>query len=189
MGTSYCPSLVLTLVRKHADPFEFVVETNRLMRDGGLFLVSAGKDGKPNAMTIGWGLLGTMWRQPFFIVAVRLSRYTHKLIEETGKFTVCLPAKGMEKALDVCGNKSGRDIDKFKELRLTAEQGYMVDAPYIAECPVHYECRVAYKTELKPGQLERALEKDVYPGGNYHVLYFGHFKGAYAETGAVEMLP
>lgn len=181
--------LVLSLVRERVEPFQFIVETNRLMRDGGLFLVVTGKDGKPNAMTIGWGLVGTVWRQPFFMVAVRLSRHTHKLIEEAGKFTVCLPAKGMEKALDICGNKSGRDIDKFKELDLTASQGFEVDAPFIAECPVHYECEVSYKTELKPGQLDEALEKDVYPTGNYHILYFGHVKGVYAEPGASQMLP
>ncbi|TEU08359.1 flavin reductase family protein [Candidatus Bathyarchaeota archaeon] len=168
--------------------FEFVNETHRLMRDEGILLVAADKDGKPNAMTIGWGLVGTIWRKPFFTVAVRLSRYTHKLMEESGTFTVCLPAKGMEEILDVCGTKSGRDMDKFKELGLTAKKGLQVDAPYIAECPVHYECRVAYKVELKPGQLIEELEEDAYPKGNYHVLYFGQILGVYARNDAAEKL-
>jgi len=168
--------------------FEFVNETHRLMRDDGILLVAADMDGKPNAMTIGWGLVGTIWRKPFFTVAVRLSRYTHKLMEESGTFTVCLPAKGMEEILDVCGTKSGRDMDKFKELGLTAKKGLQVDAPYIAECPVHYECRVAYKVELKPGQLIEELEEDAYPKGNYHVLYFGQILGVYARNDAAEKL-
>jgi len=168
--------------------FEFVNETHRLMRDEGILLVAADKDGKPNAMTIGWGLVGTIWRKPFFTVAVRLSRYTHKLMEESDTFTVCLPAKGMEEILDVCGTKSGRDMDKFKELGLTAKKGLQVDAPYIAECPVHYECRVAYKVELKPGQLIEELEEDAYPKGNYHVLYFGQILGVYARNDAAEKL-
>ena len=175
--------------RDQVADFDFVDETHRLMRNGGLFLVASGKDGKPNTMTIGWGLVGTMWRKPFFTVAVRLSRYTYKLMEESDTFTVCLPAKGMEEALDVCGTKSGRDMDKFKELNLTARKGSKVDSPYIAECPVHYECRVAYKTELKPGQLIDELEKDAYPGGDYHVLYFGQILGVYAEKDAAEKLP
>ena len=175
--------------REKAGAFEFIEETNRLMRGGGLFLVSAGEDGKPNAMTIGWGLVGTMWREPFFNVAVRLSRHTHKLIEESREFTVCLPAKGMGEALEVCGTKSGRDMDKFKELGLTARKGSTVGAPYIAECPVHYECKVAYETELKPGELDGELEKNAYPSGNYHVLYFGHILGVYAEDGVAEKLP
>ena len=177
------------MVREKVETFEFLEETNRLMRGGGLLLVSAGKDEKPNAMTIGWGLVGTMWRQPFFTVAVRLSRYTHRLLEESGEFTVCLPAKGMSEVLDVCGTKSGRDVDKFRTLELTAAKGFAVKAPYISECSVHYECKIAYKTELKPGQLEKKLEEDAYPGGNYHVLYFGHILGVYAEKSAVEKLP
>jgi len=168
--------------------YEFVNETHRLMRDDGILLVAAGKDGRPNAMTIGWGLVGTIWRKPFFTVAVRLSRYTHKLMEESDTFTVCLPAKGMEEILDVCGTKSGRDMDKFKELGLTARKGFQVDAPYIAECPVHYECRVAYKVELKPGQLIEELENDAYPEGDYHVLYFGQILGVYVSNDAAEKL-
>lgn len=176
------------MTREKVSSFEFVDETNRLMRDGGLFLVSAGRDGRPNAMTIGWGLVGTMWRQPFFVVAVRLSRYTHELLAEADEFTVCLPAKGMEEVLDFCGTKSGRDVDKFNELGLSAKKGTMVGAPYIDECPVHYECKTAFKTEVKPGQLDRELEKDVYPARNYHVLYFGQILGVYAKNGASEML-
>ena len=180
---------MIRMTREKIDTFDFIEETNRLMRGDGLLLVTAGKDGRPNAMTIGWGLVGTMWRQPFFTVAVRLSRYTHKLIEESGEFTVCLPAKGMGGALDYCGTKSGRDVDKFKELKLTTAMGHEVAAPFIVECPVHYECTVAYKTELKPGQLSRPLEEDCYPSSNYHVLYFGHIKGVYAERDAEERLP
>jgi flavin reductase (DIM6/NTAB) family NADH-FMN oxidoreductase RutF len=168
--------------------FEFVDDTNRLMRDEGILLVAAGKDGKPNAMTIGWGLVGTIWRKPFFTVAVRLSRYTHKLMEESDTFTVCLPAKGMEEILDICGTKSGRDMDKFKELGLTAEKGFQVDAPYITECPVHYECRVAYRVELKPRQLIEELEEDVYHEGDYHVLYFGQILGVFASNDVAEKL-
>ncbi len=174
--------------RDRVNNFEFIDETHRQMRDGGLFLVAARKNGKPNAMTIGWGLIGTMWRKPFFTVAVRLSRHTQKLMEESDEFTVCLPAKGMEEALEICGTMSGRDIDKFNELNLTASKGFQVDAPYIAECPVHYECRVAYKTELRPGQLIEELERDAYPGGNYHVLYFGQILGVYAEKDVAEKL-
>jgi len=48
---------------------------------------------------------------------------------------------------------------------------------------------VAYKTELKPGQLAEALEKDCYPNRNYHALYFGQIKGVYAEKDAKERMP
>ena len=175
--------------REKVEDFEFVDETNDLMRGDGLFLVAVGKDGKPNTMTIGWGLVGTMWRRPFFVVAVRLSRHTYKLMEETDTFTVCLPAKEMSEELEICGTKSGRDMDKFKELNLTAKKGKQVEAPYIAECPVHYECRVAYKTQMGPDELPKEIEDDVYPQRNYHVLYFGEILGVYAAEDAKSKLP
>lgn len=174
--------------RKKVDEFKYIVEANRLMRDGGLFLVSEGKDGKPNAMTIGWGFLGTMWRRPVFVVAVRLSRHTHKLLEESDSFTVCLPGKEMEEWLDVCGTKSGRDMDKFKELNMTAVKGVNVEAPYIGECPVHVECEIIYKNEMKPGQLKKGVEEEVYPTKDMHVLYYGEVKGVFAVGDADERL-
>jgi flavin reductase (DIM6/NTAB) family NADH-FMN oxidoreductase RutF len=139
------------------------------MRDGGLFLVSKGIDGKANAMTIGWGLVGTIWREPIFMVAVRLSRFTYKLLEESKSFTICLPSKKMAHSLEVCGIKSGRDMDKFQELKLTPVESHTIEAPFIEECPVHYECKIVYKNELRPGKLHNVLEKDVYPNGDYHV--------------------
>jgi len=174
--------------REKVENFSFIAETDRLLRDEGLLLVSEGDDGKPNAMTIGWGLVGTMWSEPFFVVAVRLSRHTHKLIEEAGKFTVCLPSEGMTEALNVCGTKSGRDMDKLKELGLTAKKGTAVEAPYIAECPVYYECEVAFKTQVEKGELKEELENRVYASGDYHTLYYGHIKGVYAVEGAEEKL-
>ena len=175
--------------REKVENFSFIAETDRLLREGGLLLVSEGDDGRPNAMTIGWGLVGTMWSESFFVVAVRLSRHTYKLIEEAGKFTVCLPSKGMTEALNVCGTKSGRDMEKLKELGLTAKKGHAVDAPYIAECPVHYECEVAFKTQVEQGELKEELESRVYASGDYHTLYYGHIKGVYALKDAKEKLP
>ena len=173
-------------MRKSVDPFQYVAEANKLMRKDGIFLVSKGS--KPNTMTIGWGFLGTMWSRPVFVVAVRHSRHTFKLLEESDSFTVCLPAKGMEEALEVCGTRSGRDMDKFKDFGFTAKKGEKVDAPYIQECPVHYECKIIYKNDLAPGVLPKEVESDVYATGNMHMLYFGQILGAYAEEDAEDKL-
>lgn len=174
--------------RKKVNEFKYVVEANQLMRRDGLFLVAEGKDGKPNAMTIGWGLLGTIWSRPVFVVAVRLSRHTHRLLEGSNSFTVCLPGKGMEEWLEFCGTRSGRDVDKFKELGMTAAKGVNVKAPYIEECPVHFECEIVYRNEMKPGQLKKEVEDSVYPAKDMHVLYFGEVKGVYAVEDAAEKL-
>ncbi|MCW3988714.1 MAG: flavin reductase family protein [Candidatus Bathyarchaeota archaeon] len=177
------------MAREKVGDFQFGDETHGLMRGGGLYLVAKGKDGPANAMTIGWGLVGTMWRRPFFIVAVRFSRHTYKLLEESDSFTVCLPSKGMAEALDFCGTKSGRDYDKFKELGFTAKKGLQVEAPYIEECPVHYECKIAFKSEVTQGALPREIEDDAYPNKDYHVLYYGHILGVYATKDVKDKLP
>ena len=171
-------------MRIQVDEFKYVKDVNRLMRGNGLLLVTKGKNNIPNAMTIGWGFLGTMWRRPIFIVAVRLSRYTHSILEESDSFTVCLPGKGMEGWLDFCGTKSGRDVDKFRELGMTAAEGIAVEAPYIEECPVHFECQILYKDEMRPGRLMKTVEDEVYPSKDMHVIYYGELKGVYEAEGA-----
>lgn len=173
-------------MRKSVDPFQYVAEANKLMRKDGIFLVAKGK--KPNTMTIGWGFLGTMWSRPVFVVAVRHSRHTFKLLEESDSFTVCLPAKDMEEALEICGTKSGRDMDKFKDFGFTAVKGATVDSPYIKECPVHYECKIIYKDDIAPGILLKEVESDVYPSKNMHMLYYGQILGAYAKEDTEDKL-
>jgi flavin reductase (DIM6/NTAB) family NADH-FMN oxidoreductase RutF len=166
-------------MRDQVNEFKYLAEASRLLRSNGLFLVTQGKKGKPNAMTIGWAFLGTMWRRPVFVVAVRLSRHTHSIIEDSDSFTVCLPGKDMEEWLDFCGTKSGRDVDKFKELGMTAAKGIAVKSPYIEECPVHFECQILYKDEMKPGRLIKAVEEEVYPTKDLHTIYYGEVKGVY----------
>ena len=67
----------------------YLHETLSLLAKPGLLLVAAGADGAPNAMTIGWGTIGVIWRKPIFTVLVRHSRYTYKLLEESDSFTIC----------------------------------------------------------------------------------------------------
>jgi len=166
------------------DVFQYGDEVNKLMRKNGLFLVTEGETGKPNAMTIGWGFLGTMWARPVFVVAVRHSRYTFKLMEQSDSFTVCLPAKDMKEALEFCGTKSGRDIDKFKELGFKAVKGETVNAPYIQECPVHFECKIIYKDDIVYDKLPEEIASNIYKTRDMHRVYYGEVTGVYAVSGA-----
>jgi flavin reductase (DIM6/NTAB) family NADH-FMN oxidoreductase RutF len=174
--------------RKEIEVFKYVKDVNRLLRDGGLLLVSKTEESTPNVMTIGWGFLGTMWAKPVFVVAVRRSRHTYSLMEKSDSFTVCLPSRDMEKVLDTCGTKSGRDMNKIKELGLTSSDGKSVKSHYIEECPVHYECKIVYKDAVMPGQLDEELESIIYPRSDMHVLYYGEIKGVYATEEADEIL-
>ena len=105
-------------------------------------MVSCQRPGeKPNIVTVAWA--GTVCSDPAMLsISVRPSRYSHDIIEETGEFVVNLIDEKTTRAMDYCGVKSGRDIDKFKECHLTAIPSKTVSAPSIEECPVSIECRV-----------------------------------------------
>ncbi len=101
----------------------------------------ADRDGKFNIITIAWA--GTVCTNPPMVsISVRPERYSYPILKETGEFVINLTTKDLAFATDFCGVKSGRDLDKFKELGLTPLAGTQVRAPLIAESPVNIECRV-----------------------------------------------
>ena len=109
--------------------------------------VGEGQNEKPNIITLAWA--GTInSNPPMLSVSIRKERYSHGIISKTGEFTVNLVTKDLAWAADYCGVKSGRDVDKFKEMQLTAVAGADVRAPYIMESPVSMECRVTQVIEL-----------------------------------------
>lgn len=107
----------------------------------------ADKQGKPNIITIAWA--GTICTNPPMVsISVRPERYSYPILKETGEFVINLTTRELVYATDYCGVKSGRDIDKFKELNLTAVPGTEVSAPLIGESPVNIECRVREVKQL-----------------------------------------
>ena len=78
--------------------FDYLDQTLKTAESTGVLLVSLGRDGKPNIMTIGWLLLGrSYYRNPVAVVAVRPSRYTFKLLDEVEEFVVAVPTPELEK--------------------------------------------------------------------------------------------
>ena len=89
-------------------------------------LVSCGSPDKPNLITVGW--TGTICTQPPMLsISVRPERYSHHLIQESGEFVVNLPTESLVRAIDWCGVKSGRDVDKFAAMHLTAAPAAKVE--------------------------------------------------------------
>lgn len=97
--------------------------------------------GKPNIITLAWA--GTVCSDPPMVsVSIRKERYSYDIIRETGEFAVNLVTKDLTLATDYCGVRSGRDVDKFAETKLTPLPSRQIAAPGIAESPVSLECRV-----------------------------------------------
>ena len=104
-------------------------------------MVSCGTMEKSNIITVAWtGILNT--NPAMCYISVRPERYSHDMIKENGEFVINLTTEKLARATDWCGVRSGRDYDKFKEMKLTKEKGNFVKAPLIKESPVSVECRV-----------------------------------------------
>lgn len=113
----------------------------------------ADREGRANIITVAWA--GTICTNPAMVsISVRPERYSYDIIKETGEFVINLTTKDLTFATDYCGVKSGRDVDKFKEMKLTALPASRVKAPLIGESPVNIECRV----------------KEILPLGSHHMF-------------------
>lgn len=110
-------------------------------------MVSCGTMEKSNIITVAWtGIINT---DPAMVyISVRPSRYSYNLIKEQGEFVINLTTEEIAKATDWCGVKSGRDVDKFKEMNLHKEEANFVKCPMIKESPVSVECKVKEIKEL-----------------------------------------
>lgn len=106
-----------------------------------VLITSRGKNGKDNVFTVGW--IGTVCtKPPMLSISIRPERLSYEYIKETMEFTVNIPTSKMTKAVDYCGVRSGRLIDKLSEMRFTMKEGSHINVPYIDECPISIECKV-----------------------------------------------
>ena len=104
-------------------------------------------EGRTNILTVAW--TGTVCTNPPMLsISVRPERYSCRMIRETGEFVVNLTTEALARAADLCGVKSGRDVDKWKEAGLTPVPARQVKAPLIGESPVNLECRVEKELAL-----------------------------------------
>jgi flavin reductase (DIM6/NTAB) family NADH-FMN oxidoreductase RutF len=152
----------------------------------------ADKEGRNNIITIAWA--GTICSNPPMVsISVRPERYSYDIIKETGEFVINLTTKDLTFATDYCGVKSGREVDKFKEMNLTPLPASVVKAPLIGESPVSLECKVTQVIELGSHDMFLAEvvavhvdDKYMDETGKFHLeqaepIVYSH--GAYLETG------
>ena len=110
-------------------------------------MVSCGDMEKSNIITVAWtGIINT--NPAMCYISVRPERHSYNIIKETGEFVINLTNKDLAYATDWCGVKSGKNVDKFKEMKLTKEECNFVNCPAIKESPVSVECKVKEIKEL-----------------------------------------
>ena len=178
-------------MKKQIDVFDYANDICKAMKKGILLTTMADK--KVNTMTIGWGAMGIEWGKPIFIALVRESRYSKQLLECCGEFTVNVPYGEINsRILGFCGSRSGRDVDKIKEMNLTLEEPVSISVPGIKQLPLTLECKVIYKQKQDLNAISYDLLTKYYPqdidGSNpgrnrdHHIAYYGEIVNAYLIT-------
>lgn len=133
-----------------------------------VLITSKNKEGKENVFTVAW--TGTVCtKPPMLSISVRPERLSYEYIKETMEFTVNLPSSKMTRAVDYCGVKPGRKVDKIKEMNFTMKEGTNIDVPYIDECPISIECKV----------------KSIIPLGT-HDLFIADVVGSHVDSNLID---
>jgi flavin reductase (DIM6/NTAB) family NADH-FMN oxidoreductase RutF len=165
---------------KEVNSFENFNDIVSVLRENGAFLTVRDRTNKLNTMTIGWALLGVVWRKPILMIAVRPDRYTFNLLENADDFTVTFPFSDMKKELTFCGANSGRDLDKFRDGSITILPSQKVRSPVIeAKSARYYECKIVEVAPMDAKRLNPDYEKNLYPGKSHHMFYFGEIVACY----------
>jgi flavin reductase (DIM6/NTAB) family NADH-FMN oxidoreductase RutF len=111
-------------------------------------MVSCGSEPSEfNIFTVSW--TGTICTDPAMCyISVRPNRHSYNIIRKNGAYVINLTTKSLAYATDWCGVKSGKDHDKFAEMKLTPIPASVINAPMIKESPVNIECVVKNVIEL-----------------------------------------
>ncbi len=175
-------------MKKKINVTEYATEIMTALSKGVLLTTKAGE--KVNSMTISWGMLGIEWGKPLFVTVVRESRFSKEMLEQNAEFTINIPMGEYDKQImGVCGSKSGRDMDKIKELNLTLEDPEVISVPGIRELPLTLECKVVYKQLQELSILSEEDREKFYPqtipsedrlaNRDYHIAFYGEIVDAY----------
>lgn len=175
-------------MKKTVNAFDYAGEICKQMKKGILLTVRDGA--QLNTMTIGWGTVGIEWGKPIFIAFVRHSRHTKDMLDRAGEFTVNVPLGEADKnILSFCGTKSGRDVDKFAQLGLTAVDSDIIATPGIKQLPLTLECKVLYAQDQQIRSIpediigryypQLAENEDFYANRDIHTAYYAEIVNAY----------
>ncbi len=135
-------------------------------------LLCAGKKDNYNMMTAAWGNIGILWNKPVAICYVRPQRFTYRFMETNSHFTINFFPENYKDVLELCGTKSGKDINKMKIDKLTPIETVENNVIF-NESRLAIECKKIYFDDIKPENfVDQSFEK-LYIIKDYHRLYIG----------------
>jgi len=126
-------------------------------------VISVGTGEEANLITLAY--VGKVcFKPPIVVISIQPRRHSYQLIEKFGEFVINYPTTDQLREIDYCGTRSGRDVNKWEELNLTKERGFVVQVPMVKEFPWNMECKVIKRTEL-----------------GSHVCYFGEVVATHSD--------
>lgn len=130
-------------------------------------LVSCRLNGEDNALAVGY-CGNCSYAPPMVMVGIVPTRYSYHMIKESGCFVVNLPTKDYADTFKYLGTVSKRDEDKLKTKNVRLEEGKVIDAPILADCPVNVECKIV--DSIMTGSHEMFIGKVEYVHADADVL-------------------
>lgn len=135
-------------------------------------LVTAGTKERCNTMTASWGGLGVLWGRPSATAYIRPQRYTKEFLDRNEYFTLSFLPEEQRGALNLCGSKSGREVDKVKECGFTVLTG-AGGAPYFDQAETVLVCRKRFVQPMDEAAIPQDVKEAFYAQKDYHYLYIG----------------
>lgn len=131
-------------------------------------VISVGTGDEANLITLAY--VGKVClKPPIVVISIQPKRHSYHLIEKYGEFVINYPTIDQLIEIDYCGTRSGRNVNKWKELNLTKEQASIVQVPMIKEFPWNMECKVIKRIEF-----------------GSHICYFGRVVATHSDPNYVK---
>lgn len=143
-------------------------------------LITAGEPGGDiNTMTASWGGFGVLWGKPVAFCVIRPQRHTFSYIEKAERYTLSFYSEAYRHVLQLCGSKSGRDVDKAEAAGLSP---VLLDSGVwtYEQAELTVECHKYYAGTLKEEHfLHKSTVEQWYPDKDFHKMYFGEITAVY----------
>ncbi|MDD4212720.1 MAG: flavin reductase [Bacilli bacterium] len=134
-------------------------------------LLTAGPIDDYNTMTIGWGMIGTLWGKEVFMCFVRPTRYTYEFMERHSTFTISFYNTNFRQEMSYLGTRSGKNTSKVADVHF--EPIAIGDGVTFKQAYQTLVCKKIYHQDMDASQFPEAVLKTYYSAGGIHRLYVG----------------
>lgn len=131
--------------------------------------VTCGLD-TPNLMVTHYGACGALWGRTIFVLPIRSTKYSYRIVTETKEFALNVPARDMRSEISLCDTISGFKHNKFEMLSLHPKKSRTVKTYVLGECGLIVECRVL--AVIPPEKIDKQID-DLFVSKCPHTLFVG----------------